>query len=67
MPTLSSFPRETQLPFDHLVLALDWQPEDNLVDSPRGGDYRLIPVGPYQQPVRYIRAFLEGTAVGREI
>lgn len=58
---------EQQLPFDHLVLALDWQPEDSLVDSLRGGNYRLIPVGPYQQPVRYVRAFLEGTTVGREI
>jgi len=58
---------EQQLPFDHLVLALDWQPEGSLVDSLRGGDYRLIPVGPYQQPVSYVRAFLEGTAVGREI
>ena len=58
---------EQQIPFDHLVLALDWQPEDSLVDSLRGGDYRLIPVGPYQQPVRYVQAFLEGTAVGQEI
>ena len=58
---------EQQIPFDHLVLALDWQPEGSLVDSLRGGDYRLIPVGPYQQPVSYVRAFLEGTAVGREI
>jgi len=58
---------EQQLAFDHLVLALKWQPDDSLVDSLRGGDYRLIPVGPYQQPVRYVRAFLEGTAAGREI
>jgi 2,4-dienoyl-CoA reductase-like NADH-dependent reductase (Old Yellow Enzyme family)/thioredoxin reductase len=58
---------EQQLPFDHLVLALDWQTEDSLVNSLRGGDYRLIPVGPYQQPVHYVQAFLEGTAAGREI
>jgi 2,4-dienoyl-CoA reductase-like NADH-dependent reductase (Old Yellow Enzyme family)/thioredoxin reductase len=58
---------EQQISFDHLVLALDWQPEDSLVNSLRGGDYRLIPVGPYQQPVGYIRAFFEGTDIGREI
>jgi pyruvate/2-oxoglutarate dehydrogenase complex dihydrolipoamide dehydrogenase (E3) component len=58
---------EQQISFDHLVLALDWQPEDSLVNSLRGSDYQLIPVGPYQQPVGYIRAFFEGTAVGRDI
>jgi 2,4-dienoyl-CoA reductase-like NADH-dependent reductase (Old Yellow Enzyme family)/thioredoxin reductase len=58
---------EQQIPFDHLVLALDWQPEDSLVDSLRGADYQLIQVSPYQHPARYVQAFKEGTAVGREI
>ncbi len=56
-----------EVPFDHLVLALDWQPEDGLVDSLGGGDYQLIPVGPYQQPVQYIPAFKEGTSIGRAL
>ncbi|MEE9515602.1 MAG: FAD-dependent oxidoreductase, partial [Candidatus Adiutricales bacterium] len=58
---------EQQIPFDHLVFALDWQPEDSLVDSLHGADYQLIQVSPYQHPARYVHAFKEGTAVGREI
>ena len=58
---------EQQLSFDHLVLALDWQPEESFVESLRNGNYRLVPVNTYRQPERYTRAFHEGTAIGREI
>lgn len=58
---------QRNLPFDHLVLAYDWEPDEELVESLRGGDYQLIPVGPYQQPSQYIQAFREGTSIGRAI
>ncbi len=58
---------QQNLPFDHLVLAYDWEPDEELVESLRGGDYQLIPVGPCQQPVQYVEAFEEGTSIGRTL
>lgn len=58
---------EQSLPFDHLVLAHDWEPDEELVESLHGGDYQLIAVGPCQQPGQYVQAFREGTSIGRAI
>ena len=56
-----------QIPFDYLIAAEPMDPDEDLIASLREGDYQLIPVGPYQQPVQYIEAFREGTAIGRAI
>ena len=58
---------EKCLPFDHLVLAYNWEPNEELIESLRGDEYQLIPVGPYQQPEQYVQAFKEGTLIGRTI
>lgn len=58
---------EQSLALDHLVLALNWEPDEEPVEALRGGDYQLIPVGPYQEPVQYLQAFKEGTSIGRAI
>jgi len=58
---------EQRLPLDYLVLAQNWEPSEELLESLQGADYQLIPVGPYQQPELYARAFKEGTSIGRTI
>ncbi len=58
---------EQHLPFNHLIAANPWVPNESLIALLNEGDYQLIPVGPYQQPVQYIQAFREGTAIGRSL
>lgn len=58
---------EQRLPFDRLILAYNWEPSEELIESLRGGDYELIPVAPCQQPEQYVSAFREGTSIGRAI
>ena len=58
---------EQRLPFDHLVLAYNREPNEEMIGLLRGGNYELIPAGPYQQPGQYVRAFDEGTSIGRAI
>jgi ribulose 1,5-bisphosphate synthetase/thiazole synthase len=58
---------EQRLHFRHLVIALNWEPNEDLIESLREGDHELIPVGSYQQPAQYVQAFREGTSIGRTI
>ncbi len=58
---------EQELPFDYLVLAYNWEPDEELIKSLGGGDYQLIAVDPCQQPGQYVQAFREGTSIGRAI
>ena len=58
---------EQRLPFDHLVLAYNREPNEEMIGLLRGGNYELIQAGPYQQPGQYVRAFDEGTSIGRAI
>jgi NADPH-dependent 2,4-dienoyl-CoA reductase/sulfur reductase-like enzyme len=56
-----------QVPFDSLVLAHDWEPDETLVESLRGGGFRPIPVRPCQQPAQYVQVFREGSSIGRTL
>ena len=58
---------EQHLPFHHLVIAQNWEPNEDLIELLQEGDYELIPVGPYQQPVQYVQGFREGTSIGRAL
>lgn len=58
---------EQRLPFHHIVVANNWEPNEELIELLQEGDYEVIPVGPYQQPVQYIQAFKEGTSIGRSL
>ncbi len=58
---------EQHLPFHHLVVANHWEPNEDLIELLQEGDYELIPVGPYQQPVQYVQGFREGTSIGRAL
>ncbi|MEE9473556.1 MAG: hypothetical protein V3V82_06205, partial [Acidimicrobiia bacterium] len=54
-------------PFDHLVLAYDWEPDEQLVESLQGEDFRVVPVEPCQQPALNVQAFREGSAIRRAL
>lgn len=56
-----------QTGFDCLLLAHDWEPDETLVESLRGLDCEIVPVGPYQHPAQYVRAFREGSSIGRDL
>lgn len=58
---------QQKLAFDSLVIANDGVSDEELIESLRGNDYELIPVGPCQQPIEYGAAFREGTAIGRRL
>jgi pyruvate/2-oxoglutarate dehydrogenase complex dihydrolipoamide dehydrogenase (E3) component len=58
---------EQRLPFHHLVIALNWEPNEDLIELLQEGDHELIPVGPFQQPAQYVQAFRAGTSIGRTI
>ena len=58
---------EQRLPFNHIAVANHWEPNEELIKVLGAGDFEVIPVGPYQQPVQYLQAFKEGTSIGRSI
>jgi pyruvate/2-oxoglutarate dehydrogenase complex dihydrolipoamide dehydrogenase (E3) component len=58
---------EHRLPFNHIIVANNWESNEELINSLPEGDYEVIPVGPYQQPAQYVQAFKKGTSIGRSI
>jgi hypothetical protein len=58
---------EQRLPFHHLVIALNWEPNEDLIELLQEDDHELIPVGSFQQPAQYVQAFRAGTSIGRSI
>jgi pyruvate/2-oxoglutarate dehydrogenase complex dihydrolipoamide dehydrogenase (E3) component len=58
---------EQRLSFHHIIIATHGEPNEDLIKRLGDGDYDVIPVGPYQQPVQYLQAFKEGTSIGRSL